>query len=118
MIKKLTTVILTVLIISSSVSIVNQQSAKANHLNQSITIYSVTINRHGRILRTSVGTFYLGKSGDVIYETSGGKIYGYWEYRSSGSAIEPDYNYIYLGNRFYYLQEDKFTGDLYLIRTH
>ena len=118
MIKQLTTVILTSLISFSSVSIVNHQSAKANHLNEYITVYSVTRNRHGRIVRTSVGTFYLGKSEDVVYETSRGKIYGYWEYRSSGSALEPDYNYIYLGNRFYYLHEDKFTAEPYMVRAH
>ncbi len=118
MIKQLTTIMLTSFITLSSVSVLNNPSAVANHLNQHITVYSITRNRHGRIIRTSVGTFYLGKSKDVAYETGQGKIYGYWEFISSNSVTEPNYNNIYLGNRFYYLHENKFTNEPYMIRIH
>ena len=112
------TVMLTSFITLSSFSIINNQSASANHLNQYITVYSITRNRHGRIIKTSVGTFYLGKSQDVVYETGQGRIYGYWEFISSNSVMEPNYNNIYIGNRFYYLHEDKFTDEPYMIRLH
>ena len=117
MIKQLITVMLTSLISFSSVSIVNNQSAKADHLDQDITVYSVTQNRHGRIIRTSVGKFYLGKSEDAIYEGSGRKIYGYWE-EKCGFVGDPCNDYIYLGNRTYYLSYDKFTDEPYMVRRH
>jgi hypothetical protein len=43
-----------------------------------IKIFSRSNNRHGRIIRTSVGIFYIGKSGDAMLNSSGYKSYGYW----------------------------------------
>ena len=60
----------------------------------SIQVYSMTVNRHGRILKTSVGTFYLGRSGDAIHQVSGRKRYGYWH--SNGERIR-----IYIADDIY-----------------
>ena len=56
----------------------NKLSIENSNKNRNVEVYSITTNRHGRILRTSVGTFYLGKSGDAIHQVSRNKRYGYW----------------------------------------
>lgn len=55
-------------------------------------LYSVTFNRHGKVLKTSVGIFYLGNSNDVIYDCNGRKKYGYWEGSDDWVAIFVDNN--------------------------
>ncbi len=45
-------------------------------------------------MRTSVGTFYVGRSGDAIHQAGGRKRYGYWE-EINGTT------YIYIGGNVY-----------------
>lgn len=42
-------------------------------------VYSAENNQHGSIIRTSVGTFYIGKSGDAIRQVNKQRYYGYWK---------------------------------------
>ncbi|WP_330203377.1 hypothetical protein [Cyanobacterium sp. Dongsha4] len=58
------------------------------------TLYNITYNKHGRVLNTSEGTFYVGRSGDAIRSVSGKKIYGYW--KESNGLLS-----IYIGDRIY-----------------
>ncbi len=79
----------------SGVNLFFPQSA-SSHIVEEISVYSLTYNRHGRVAKTSVGTFYIGKSGDVILRASSGrKFYGYWEQKSSTT-------YVYIGDDVYY----------------
>lgn len=41
--------------------------------------YSVVTNKHGIVIKTSIGIFYLGNNQDAIHEASGYRRYGYWE---------------------------------------
>lgn len=77
-----------------AIALIPIQPAVSHH-DTRITIYSWNYNRHGRIVRTSVGTFYIGKSGDAILKSGGHKHYGYWE--SRGGTI-----YVYIGTTTYY----------------
>jgi len=43
-----------------------------------INVYSISNNQNGRVIKTSVGKFYVGNSGDVIHEVSGYRNYGFW----------------------------------------
>lgn len=89
--KKLMTVILASLISFGSVGVINPQPAQADHIH----LYKLEYNQHGRILRTSVGLFYIGRSGDAIREVSGRRTHGYWE--QSDSML-----YVFIGDTMYY----------------
>ncbi len=117
MLKQFTTIMLSSLISLSSVNLVNLQPAYADHLSQDITVYSITKNQHGRILKTSVGTFYLGKSEDAIHEVSGRKSYGYWKVRYCWHDDACPYYTIYIGNRAYFFAGDE-QGKPYMSRIH
>jgi hypothetical protein len=68
----------------------NPQAAQANY----IQVYKVEYNQHGRILRTSAGLFYIGRSGDAVLEISKRRSYGYWEQIDS-------LLYVYIGDVVY-----------------
>lgn len=79
MFKKVVTIASLFLINLGSISFIVDKPAEA----YSIQIYSTSFNQHGGIVNTSVGKFYLGKSGDAIHEVSGYKRYGFWESNNS-----------------------------------
>jgi hypothetical protein len=61
--------------------------------------YNFETNRHGMIIRTFLGIFYLGKSKDAIREVNKKRYYGSWKknYTSDHTAEV----YVYIGNRTY-----------------
>ncbi|MDV3002486.1 MAG: hypothetical protein N5P05_004141 (plasmid) [Chroococcopsis gigantea SAG 12.99] len=60
-------------------------------------VFSITSNANGRILRTSEGIFYIGRSGDAIRDVNGYKRYGYWE--QEGSTLK-----VYIDDMMYEFQ--------------
>ena len=76
------------LIIGISAVTLNTSNAQA----YDITIYSVSHNRSGRVIKTSVGKFYVGKSGDVIHEASSYRRYGFWRQEYSVLRLYIDDN--------------------------
>jgi hypothetical protein len=59
--------------------------ASSDPVALTVQVYSITSNPSGRVVKTSIGVFYIGKSGDAIHEASGRKRYGYWE--QNGSVV-------------------------------
>lgn len=41
-------------------------------------VYTVEGNQHGLVIETSLGTFYIGKSGDAIRQVNKQRYYGSW----------------------------------------
>jgi hypothetical protein len=93
MVKQVLSLFLTSLISLSGVGFISTLPALSNSVN----IYSVSYNQHGRVVRTSVGTFYVGRSGDAIHQAGGRRRYGYWN-ESNGIT------YIYIGDNVYSFQ--------------
>jgi hypothetical protein len=76
-------------------------------------VYNVERNRHGLVIRSSDGIFYIGRSRDAIRQVNKQRYYGYWTY--DGQCYNEDAHnvcyFVNINNTIYIFVLDTFGRD-------